>query len=95
MEKNSKVVVTTEHRGVFYGALERWDEDKRVAVIRDARVCVKWGEEVRGFVGLCNTGPIGGSRVSRAAPELVLVGVTSVGVCTEAAASVWESEPWK
>lgn len=95
MKKNSKVVVTTDKRGVFFGIMVRWDEDKRVAVIRDARVCVKWSEDVRGFVGLCNTGPIGESRVSRAAPELVLVGVTSVGLCTEEAASVWESEPWK
>ena len=88
------VVVTTSHRGVFFGLLESWDEDKKIAILQGARNCVMWGASTKGFLGLCNTGPLEGSRVGPACPRLVLVDVTSVGECTNEAVTQWESEPW-
>lgn len=87
------VVVTTKHRGVFFGRL-KVDEGEKVK-LSDCRNCIKWGAETRGFLGLAAKGPTHNSRVGPAVPETVLYGVTSVSVCTDEARKVWESEPWK
>ena len=92
MEAGTYVVVTTEHRGVFGGVfVSRKD---REVTLSEARVCVHWSAETRGFVGLAVTGPLDGSRVSPAAPELTLAGVTSISKCTEKAKDRWEQSPW-
>lgn len=86
------VVVTTEHRGVFFGVLE--SKQDREVTITDAMVCVYWSASTRGFLGLAVTGPQGGSRVSKAAPRLSLSGVTSITECTPEAIKQWEATPW-
>jgi hypothetical protein len=93
MEIGARVVVTTEYRGVFFGTLESYED--RVAVLTDARCCVFWSRETRGFLGLANTGPLGGSRVSPSVPEIELCGVTTVTLCGDAAAEQWETGPWQ
>lgn len=87
-----KVVVTTAHRGVFFGELERRDGTEVVLV--NARNCLYWSKETKGFVGLAATGPLSGSRISPAAPKLELVGVTAVLHCSEEAAKRWEDGAW-
>lgn len=87
------LVVSTEHRGVFFG----YGEGYAGATIRleRARMCVYWPAEVRGFTGLAATGPSSGSRVGPPAPAITLRGVTSVLECSEEAARLWELGPWQ
>ena len=87
-----KVVVTTKHRGVFFGTLESRDETE--VVLTDVRVCVYWSKGTKGFVGLAVTGPMQGSRVSLAAPRMDVLDVTAVLYCSEAAIAQWESVQW-
>lgn len=93
MEAGRKVVVTTKHRGVFFGTVLRQIGSE--IHLADARVCVHWSAQTRGFVGLAVTGPLEGSRVSPAAPEMEIVDVTSVTACSDAAVAQWESGLWR
>ena len=87
-----KVVVTTIHRGVFFGELV--DENGDTCKLKNARNCVYWPSDVRGFLGLAFAGPSKGSKIGPAAPSLTLRGVTSIAECTTEAAEKWESGPW-
>lgn len=86
------VVVTTEHRGVFFGKLESRDGNE--VTLSAARVCVYWSAETKGFIGLAVTGPLKGSKVSLAADELTVTAVTSITKCTEAAVAQWLQGLW-
>jgi hypothetical protein len=87
-----KVLVTTIHRGVFFGELV--SEEGEVVKLANARNCIYWPVETRGFLGLAFAGPPKGSKVGHAAPSLTLRGVTSISECTKEAAEKWESGPW-
>lgn len=87
------VLVTTEHRGVFFGYLSG-EPAKEKITIEKARNCVYWSADVRGFIGLAETGPSAGCRVGRPAPKLTLFDITSVTECTPEAVARWESAPW-
>lgn len=63
MERKPQVIVTTERRGVFYGTLESYDEDKRVAVLSNAVMAIYWGT-TKGLFELAATGPTDKSRIS-------------------------------
>ena len=88
------VVVTTEHRGVFFGYLGTRDDDNRRVTLTDARNCVYWSASTKGFLGLASTGPLDGSKVGPKVPELRLYNVTSITRCSDDATSRWESGPW-
>src|SRR6185437_2017311 len=60
--KRQPVVVTTEHRGVFFGYLLEDKSPDRV-ILEDARMCVYWSAKVHGVLGLAATGPDKDSRV--------------------------------
>lgn len=95
-QKQIAVVVTTEHRGVFFGyvdAVPDLDQTKSVKV-NQARMCVYWSAETHGVVGLAVEGPASGCKISPAALEITLAGVTAVMKCTDDAVEAWESEPW-
>ena len=87
------VVVTTAHRGVFFGFL-KGKVAKEVLVIEEARNCLYFSKDVKGFLGLAETGPTEGCRVGPKAPEMTLYDITSVTLCTETAVKAWESAPW-
>lgn len=86
------VLVTTSHRGVFAGFLK--SDEGEVVTLAEARNCLYWSQEVRGFLGLAITGPTKSCRVGPAAPEVKLYGVTSVSQCTDEAQKAWEPAPW-
>jgi len=90
--KERAVLVTTQHRGVFFGYTKK--TDGAVINLRAARNCLYWSSEVKGFLGLANTGPIGGSRVGPPA-DLELRDITAVVAVTPEAVAVWERAPWK
>jgi hypothetical protein len=96
MKKTAKleraVLVTTQHRGVFFGYAK--DVDGAIVVLTRARNCLYWPAENRGFVGLASMGPVKGARVGPVAPELRLRDITSVALCSGDAVKAWEEIQW-
>jgi hypothetical protein len=90
-----KVVVTTAHRGVFFGEVLEYDTAAKTITLKDSRVIVYWPAEVRGFIGLAYTGPLTGSRVSPPAPKAQYTDVTGLLACTPEAIRSWESGLWE
>ncbi len=90
-KKERAVVVTTAHRGVFFGYAT--DTDGEVIHLRAARNCIYWPAENKGFIGLAAMGPVKGARVGPAA-DISLRAITSVVVCTKDAIKAWEAAPW-
>lgn len=91
-KKERAVVVTTSHRGVFFGYAA--DVDGAIINLRAARNCLSWPSENRGFMGLANMGPVKGARVGPAA-DIALRDITSVMLCTPEAVTAWENISWK
>ena len=87
------VVVTTEHRGVFFGNVEKIEPDNKI-VLTDAQMCVYWSSDVKGVLGLAATGPSKSCKVTPAVPRIGLTGVTAIMDCTEAAVAAWRGRPW-
>jgi len=94
IELGTKVVVTTEYRGVFFGTLAKYDRESRFVALADARNCLYWPRSNKGFIGLAVDGPKEGARVGQAVATLELAGITSVMGCTDEAIAAWESETW-
>ena len=94
MSKNSKqgLIVTTAHRGVFFGYGE--PSDAPTIRLTNARMVVYWSADVKGVTGLAATGPSKDSRVSPALPAITLRDVTSVMECSAEAVEAFEKGPW-
>jgi hypothetical protein len=90
-KKERPVIVTTSHRGVFFGYAS--DTDGAIIKLRAARNCLRWSEKVKGFMGLASTGPTSDCRVGPAA-DIELRDITSVMSCTPESVSAWEAAPW-
>ena len=93
--KEQAVMVTTEHKGVFFGYLDA-DADQTTKTIRltKARLCIYWSADVKGFMGLAATGPTKGCKIGPQAPAITLQGVTSVVEVSPEAIAKWEAGPW-
>lgn len=91
--KNKKrpVVVTTEHRGVFFGYADKTDGE--TIKLKDARLCVYWSSDLQGFMGLAAKGPSASCRVGPAA-DIELRNITSVLEVTKEAEKRWLAQPW-
>ena len=85
------VLVTTSHRGVFFGYAT--DTEGATIDLKRARNCLYWSRDVKGFIGLAATGPTSGCRIGPAA-DIQLRDITSVSEVTPEAAAKWESSPW-
>lgn len=93
MSKNKEraVLVTTEHKGVFFGyASETAGESIK---LRAARLCVYWIADLHGFMGLASSGPRKGCRIGPAC-DVELRGITSVCEVTPEAATKFEEGMW-
>lgn len=87
------VLVTTVHRGVFFGYTA--DEVKNKTLkIKDARNCVYWSSDVKGFLGLAASGPSSSCKIGPKVPSLTLTDVTSVAEVSPEAVEKWEKSPW-
>lgn len=86
------LVVTTTHKGVFFG----YGVPSHSSTIRitDARMCVYWSSDVKGVVGLAASGPTKGCRIGPAAPAITLLDVTAVMEASPEAEAQWKMEPW-
>lgn len=89
--KGRPVVVTTAHRGVFFGYAD--DTDGETITLRGGRLCVYWSADVRGFMGLAATGPTKGCRIGPPA-TITVRAITAVLECSPAAVEAWERAPW-
>lgn len=85
------VLVTTAHRGVFFGYANETDGD--TIKLRAARCCVYWCN-TKGFLGLASTGPNKDCRIGPAA-DIELRDITSVAEVTPGAVTAWEAAPWR
>lgn len=85
------VLVTTAHRGVFFGYTH--DTAGAIITLRAARNCLYWPREQKGFLGLAAVGPVKGTRIGPAA-DIELRDITSVATCTPEAVIAWEKAPW-
>jgi hypothetical protein len=96
MTKQKKIglVVTTAHKGVFFGYGSANIPDNKIVTLTQARMCVYWSVNVQGVVGLSVTGPDSACKITKAAPDLILTDVTSIMTCTPEATAAWEKQPW-
>ena len=85
-------MVTTAHRGVFFGYADGDTSGSTIKLTR-ARCCVYWSADVRGFMGLAANGPTPGCRIGPAA-DIELRDITSVVEVTPVAVERWEAAPW-
>lgn len=85
------VMVTTSHRGVFFGYAK--DTGGETIKLRAARNCIYWPPENKGFMGLAAMGPLKGARVGPAA-DIELRDITAVVECSASAVAAWEAAPW-
>jgi hypothetical protein len=94
-ETQQPVLVTTAHRGVFFGYLVGVPSKAQV-VIDKARNVTYWDASVRSFLGLASQGPSSKCRVSAAAGAAsTLYDITGVFVCTPKAVDKFEQGPWR
>lgn len=86
------VLVTTAHRGVFFGFATETDGD--TIELKRARNCVYWSSDVQGFMGLAANGPTSGCRIGPPA-DIELRNITSVVEVTPGATAKWERAKWQ
>jgi hypothetical protein len=85
------VLVTTAHRGVFFGLAD--DTDGETIALKAGRLCVYWSADVKGFMGLAAKGPSKSCKIGPAA-DITLRNITAVLEVTPEAAKAWEAAPW-
>lgn len=90
---NKALVVTTAHRGVFFGYANPTKES--VIVLERARMCVYWTASLHGVCGLATSGPIAGCKIGPAVDRMTLRDITSVMECSPEAVKQWERELWQ
>lgn len=91
IRKERAVLVTTTHRGIFFGYATKTDGG--TVKLRAARNCIYWSAKERGFLGLASTGPSSACKIGPAV-DIELRDITCVAEVTDAAAAAWESAPW-
>lgn len=91
--KKVPVLVTTQHKGVFFGfaAEAKPSKDKDIR-LEKAQLCIYWSTDVKGFMGLAATGPSKNCKIGPAVPAITLTDVTSVSECTADAAKAWAEQ---
>lgn len=92
MKDKIPLIVTTEHKGVFFGY--GIPTENKTIRLENCRMAVYWSTDVKGVVGLAANGPTTGCRIGPAAPALTLQDVTSVMEVSKKAAEQWEAAPW-
>jgi hypothetical protein len=92
-ETKQALVVTTSHKGVFFGYGEA-TTDKTIR-LEQCRMCIYWSSETKGVVGLASDGPAKGSRISPATPAITIQDVTSCMEASPEAVKAWEKGIWE
>jgi hypothetical protein len=96
MERTRPVMVTTIHRGVFFGYTSAPIDIRRDTIVLErARNAIEWSADMRGVFGLASHGPSSTCRIGPAVPVLHLRGVSSITEVAPEAVERWEAAPWR
>lgn len=87
-KKERPVIVTTAHRGVFFGYAE--DTEGETIFLKRSRLCLYWSADLRGFMGLASMGPNGSCKIGPVA-DITLRSITAVLEVTPEAEAKWTS----
>lgn len=90
-EKLRPVLVTTEYRGVFFGYAS--STDRETIKLKDARNCIFWSADMKGFLGLASHGPSASCKIGPRA-DIEVRKVTSVAEVTPVAEKAWNEATW-
>ena len=90
-KKERAVIVTTAHRGVFFGYATKTSGD--TIELKRSRLCIYWSRDVKGFMGLASGGPTSSCRIGPAA-DIELRNITAVLEVTPEAVAKWEAAPF-
>lgn len=84
------VLVTTAHRGVFFGYADATGGP--TIRLERARCIIYWSKEVKDFIVLASDGP----TTDRVGPAVTVTlrDITCVAEVTPAAVKAWEKAPW-
>ena len=91
VQKERAVLVTTVHKGVFFGYAS--ETRGTTITLRAARLCVYWSADLRGFMGLATAGPNGSCKIGPAA-DIEVRDITSVVEVTPEAEAKWNKGFW-
>lgn len=89
--KKRAVVVTTVHKGVFFGYATNTDGD--TIKLRDSRLAVYWINDLHGFMGLASHGPRKGCKIGPPC-DIELRNITAVLEVSPAAEKAWLEGIW-
>ena len=87
-EKERPVIVTTAHRGVFFGYAS--DTEGETIFLKRSRLCLYWSADMRGFMGLASIGPNGSCKIGPSA-DITLRSITAVLEVTPEAETKWNA----
>ena len=90
-KSGAPVIVTTAHRGVFFGYADKTDGE--TIKLKAARLCVYWSADMKGFMGLAANGPSSGCKIGPPA-NIELRNITAVLEVTPEAVQRWLDAPW-
>ena len=85
-ENERPVIVTTAHRGVFFGYATKTDGE--TIFLRQSRLCIYWSADLRGFMGLAAIGPNNSCKIGPPA-DITLRSITAVMEVTPEAEKKW------
>ena len=84
------VLITTEFRGVFFGFIKNEKKLPEEITLTDAKNCIYWASDCRGFLGLAVNGPTSGCKIGATIKEITLYKITSVTPVSEEAVEKWK-----
>lgn len=84
------VLVTTEFRGVFFGYVKNEKNLPAEITLTNAKNCIYWSSDCKGFLGLAKFGPTSGCRIGATIKEITLYKITSVTTVEDKAVDAWE-----
>lgn len=86
--KTVPMVVTTAHKGVFFG--HGVPTNDKVITLEKAQMCVYWTTDMRGMPGLAALGPNSACKISPAVPKMTIQDITAICEATPEAVEAWE-----
>ena len=94
MKNKAKIpmIVTTAHKGVFFGYGTPTTE--KTIRIEQAQMCVYWSADVKSVLGLAATGPSRGCRVGPPVPSMTIQDVTGIIEASPISEAAWKAQPW-
>ncbi len=88
VKKERPVIVTTAHRGVFFGYAS--DTEGETISLTRSRLCLQWTSDLRGFMGLAAMGPSSSCKIGPPA-AITLRSITAVMEVTPEAEAKWNA----